>query len=165
MASLRVGIKLSDTDRFVPPCSWERCKVCKGRFNLRGTTLHKYVKHAHQQLASSLCMTIIFPQQTDHLCFLLKQPERRLNVDKPVEGWPMHYSMDQNLRFKKKVCKLVGIYTQQGKSESLLDNIGRARVRIWQVNGISGASPTDPCWSKTWRSLERSFARVGNNRS
>ena len=95
-----------DTDRFVPPCSWERCKVCKGWFNLRGTTLHNYVKHAHRQLASSLRMTIIFSQQMDHSCFLLKQLERRINVDQPVEAWLMHYSMDQNLRIKK--CLEIG---------------------------------------------------------
>lgn len=115
-----------DTDRFVPPCSWEQFKVCKGWFNLRGTTLRKYVKHAHRQFASSLRMTIIFPQQMDHLCFLLMQPERRLNVDQPVEAWLMHYSIDKNLRIKKNVCKLVGIYTQHGKSGSLLDNIGKS---------------------------------------
>ena len=88
-----------------------------------------------------------------------------MNVDQPVEVWLMHYSMDHNLRIKK--CLEIGwnIYTQHGKSGSLLDNIGRARVRIWQVNGISGAIPTDPCWSKTrrraWREVLQEWATTG----
>ena len=118
-----VGTMLSDTERFVPPCSWEQCK---GWFNLRGTSLRRYVKHARQQLASSLHMPIILPRQMDHACFILIQPEGGLSIDKLVGAWVTTILWNKNEK----------MLVNWSESGLVLDSTGRVGVRIQQVNGF-----------------------------
>ena len=111
------GHMLSDTERLVPPCSWEQCK---GWFNLRGTSLRRYVKHARQQLAGSLHMPIILPRQMDHACFPLIQPEGGLSIDRLVGAWVTTIPCNKNEK----------MLVNWSESRLVLDSKSRVGVRI-----------------------------------